>query len=27
MAGGTDPSGLNQALASVPGWVQAQLGG
>jgi len=27
MAGGTDPSGLTQALASVPGWVQAQLGG
>jgi alanyl-tRNA synthetase len=27
MAGGTDPSGLTQALASVPGWVKAQLGG
>jgi alanyl-tRNA synthetase len=27
MAGGTDPSGLTQALASVPGWVQTQLGG
>ncbi len=27
MAGGTDSTGLNRALASVPGWVQAQLGG
>ena len=25
-AGGNNPAALNEALASVPGWVQAQLG-
>ena len=25
-AGGTDPAGLDAALASVPGWAQQQLG-